>query len=160
MLLTKQREKRKMKKIIDNKNLGHVKIFKSDFKNTEDYESYKTMFNAHVEREGTNDEYIVFHTINLSKALNYKKPSKPKPKKIKTAHKITQLNQWGEFCCDFGIFESKEEAVKQMFKGLSKLYKGFKKEVWLDENSGQYHCEKYDFIIDIVEIEFNKFGEM
>ena len=159
MLLTKQREKRKMKKIIDNKNLGHVKIFKSDFKNTEDYESYKTMFNAHVEREGTNDEYIVFHTINLSKALNYKKPSKPKPKKIKTAHKITQLNQWGEFCCDFGIFESKEEAVKQMFKGLSKLYKGFKKEVWLDENSGKYHCEKYDFIIDIVEIEFNKFGE-
>jgi hypothetical protein len=149
-----------MKKIIDNKNLGHVKIFKSDFKNTEDYESYKTMFNAHVEREGTNDEYIVFHTINLSKALNYKKPSKPKPKKIKTAHKITQLNQWGEFCCDFGIFESKEEAVKQMFKGLSKLYKGFKKEVWLDENSGKYHCEKYDFIIDIVEIEFNKFGEM
>ena len=148
-----------MKKIIDNKNLGHVKIFKSDFKNTEDYESYKTMFNAHVEREGTNDEYIVFHTINLSKALNYKKPSKPKPKKIKTAHKITQLNQWGEFCCDFGIFESKEEAVKQMFKGLSKLYKGFKKEVWLDENSGKYHCEKYDFIIDIVEIEFNKFGE-
>ena len=149
-----------MKKIIDNKNLGHVKIFKSDFKNTEDYESYKTMFNAHVEREDTNDEYIVFHTINLSKALNYKKPSKPKPKKIKTAHKITQLNQWGEFCCDFGIFESKEEAVKQMFKGLSKLYKGFKKEVWLDENSGKYHCEKYDFIIDIVEIEFNKFGEM
>lgn len=149
-----------MKKIIDNKNLGHVKIFKSDFKNTEDYESYKTMFNAHVERKGTNDEYIVFHTINLSKALNYKKPSKPKPKKIKTAHKITQLNQWGEFCCDFGIFESKEEAVKQMFKGLSKLYKGFKKEVWLDENSGKYHCEKYDFIIDIVEIEFNKFGEM
>ena len=149
-----------MKKIIDNKNLGHVKIFKSDFKNTEDYESYKTMLNAHVEREGTNDEYIVFHTINLSKALNYKKPSKPKPKKIKTAHKITQLNQWGEFCCDFGIFESKEEAVKQMFKGLSKLYKGFKKEVWLDENSGKYHCEKYDFIIDIVEIEFNKFGEM
>jgi hypothetical protein len=26
-----------------------------------------------------------------------------------------------------------------MFKGLSKLYKGFKKEVWLDENSGKYH---------------------
>ena len=47
-----------------------------------------------------------------------------------------------------------------MFKGLSKLYKGFKKEVWLDENSGQYHCEKYDFIIDISPIEFNKFGEV
>ena len=122
-----------MRKIINENQIGNVKIFKSDFKNTEDYESYKTMFNAHVEREGTNDEYIVFHTINLSKALNYKKPSKPKPKKIKTAHKITQLNQWGEFCCDFGIFESKEEAVKQMFKGLTKEYKGFKKEVWLDE---------------------------
>ena len=72
-----------MKKVIDNKYLGHVKIFKSDFKNTEDYEAYKTMFNAHVEREDTNDEYVVFYTIDLSKAINYKKPSKPKPKKSK-----------------------------------------------------------------------------
>ena len=149
-----------MKKVIDNKYLGHVKIFKSDFKNTEDYEAYKTMFNAHVEREDTNDEYVVFYTIDLSKAINYKKPSKTKPKKIKTAYRITQLNQWGEFCCNFGDFESKEVAIEEMFKGLSKLYKGFKKEVWLDENSGQDHCEKYDFIIDISPIEFNTFGEV
>ena len=47
-----------------------------------------------------------------------------------------------------------------MFKGLSKLYKGFKKEVWFDENSEQWHCEKYDFIIDISPVEFNKFGEV
>ena len=148
-----------MKKIINENQIGNVKIFRSDFKNTVDYEAYKTMFNAHVYREDTNDEYVVFNTINLSKAINYKKQSKPKPKKIKTAYRITQLNQWGEFCCSFGDFESKEVAIEEMFKGLSKLYKGFKKEVWLDENSGQYHCEKYDFIIDIVEIEFNKFGE-
>ena len=148
-----------MKKIINENQIGNVKIFRSDFKNNEDYEAYKTMFNAHVYREDTNDEYVVFNTINLSKAINYKKPSKPKPKKIKTAYKITQLNQWGEFCCNFGDFESKEVAIEEMFKGLSKLYKGFKKEVWLDKNSGQYHCEKYDFIIDIAEIEFNKFGE-
>ena len=148
-----------MRKIINENQIGNVKIFKSDFKNTEDYEAYKTMFNAHVEREDTNDEYVVFYTIDLSKAVNFKKPSQPKPKKIKTAYRITQLNQWGEFCCNFGDFESKEVAIEEMFKGLSKLYKGFKKEVWLDKNSGQYHCEKYDFIIDIAEIEFNKFGE-
>ena len=148
-----------MKKIINENQIGNVKIFKSDLKNTVDYEAYKKMFNAHVYREGTNDEYVVFYTIDLSKAINYKKPSNPKPKKIKTAYRITQLNQWGEFCCEFGTFESKEVAIEEMFKGLSKLYKGFKKEVWLDENSGQYHCEKYDFIIDIAEIEFNKFGE-
>ena len=148
-----------MRKIINENQIGNVKIFKSDFKNTEDYEAYKTMFNAHVEREDTNDEYVVFYTIDLSKAINYKKPSKPKPKKIKTAYRITQLASSGQYCCDFGDFESKEVAIEEMFKGLSKLYKGFKKEVWLDENSGQYHCEKYDFIIDIVEIEFNKFGE-
>ena len=149
-----------MKKIINENQIGNVKIFRSDFKNNEDYEAYKTMFNAHVYREDTNDEYVVFNTINLSKAINYKKPSKPKPKKIKTAYRITQLNQWGEFCCNFGDFESKEVAIEEMFKGLSKLYKGFKKEVWLDENSGQYHCEKYDFIIDISPIEFNTFGEV
>ena len=149
-----------MKKIINENQIGNVKIFRSDFKNNEDYEAYKTMFNAHVYREDTNDEYVVFNTINLSKAINYKKPSKPKPKKIKTAYKITQLNQWGEFCCNFGDFKSKEVAIEQMFKGLSKLYKGFKKEVWLDENSGQYHCEKYDFIIDISPVDFNTFGEV
>ena len=149
-----------MKKIINENQIGNVKIFRSDFKNNEDYEAYKTMFNAHVYREDTNDEYVVFNTINLSKAINYKKPSKPKPKKIKTAYKITQLNQWGEFCCNFGDFESKEVAIEEMFKGLSKLYKGFKKEVWLDENSGQYHCEKYDFIIDISPVDFNTFGEV
>ena len=149
-----------MKKVIDNKHLGHVKIFKSDFKNIEDYETYKAMFNAHVEREDTNDEYIVFYTIDLSKAVNFKKPSKPKPKKIKTAYRITQLASSGQYCCNFGDFESKEVAIEEMFKGLSKLYKGFKKEVWLDENSGQYHCEKYDFIIDISPVDFNTFGEV
>ena len=149
-----------MKKIINENQIGNVKIFRSDFKNNEDYEAYKTMFNAHVYREDTNDEYVVFNTINLSKAINYKKPSKPKPKKIKTAYRITQLNQWGEFCCNFGDFKSKEVAIEEMFKGLSKLYKGFKKEVWLDENSGQYHCEKYDFIIDISPVDFNTFGEV
>ena len=148
-----------MKKIINENQIGNVKIFKSDLKNTVDYEAYKKMFNAHVYREGTNDEYVVFNTINLSKAINYKKPSQPKPKKIKTAYRITQLASSGQYCCNFGDFESKEVAIEEMFKGLSKLYKGFKKEVWLDENSGQYHCEKYDFIIDIAEIEFNKFGE-
>lgn len=148
-----------MKKIINENQIGNVKLFKSDFKNTEDFEAYKTMFNAHVYREGTFDEYVVFNTINLKNTSNYKS-GKPKPRKIKTAYKVTQLTQWGEFCCDFGIFESKEEAIKQMYKGLSKLYKGFKKEVWLDENSGQWHCEKYDFIINISQIEFNSFGEM
>lgn len=149
-----------MKKIINENQIGNVKLFKSDFKNTEDFEAYKTMFNAHVYREGTADEYVVFNTIDLTKVTNYKAPKKSKPRKIKSAYKVTQLNQWGEFCCDFGIFESKEEAIKQMYKGLSKLYKGFKKEVWLDENSGQWHCEKYDFIINISQIEFNSFGEM
>lgn len=149
-----------MKKIINENQIGNVKLFKSDFKNTEDFEAYKTMFNAHVYREGTLDEYVVFNTINLKNTSNYKAPKKAKPKRIKTAYKVTQLNQWGEYCCDFGIFESKEEAIKQMYKGLSKLYKGFKKEVWLDENSGQWHCDKYDFIINISPIGFNSFGEM
>lgn len=149
-----------MKKIINENQIGNVKIFKSDFKNTEDYEAYKTMFNAHVYREDTVDEYVVFNTINLTKATNYKKPSKLKPKKIKTAYRITQLASSGQYCCNFGTFESKEEAIKQMFIGLSKLYKGFKKEVWFDENSEQWHCEKYDFIIDISPVEFNKFGEV
>lgn len=149
-----------MKKSIENKYLGHIKIFKNDFKNTEDYKSYKKMFNAHIEREDTNDEYIVFHTINLSKAISIKPQSNPKSKKIKSAYKITQLNQYGEFCCDFGIFESKEIAIEQMLKGLSKLYKGFEKDVWLNTNTGQWHSDKHNFIINISKVEFNTFGEM
>ena len=145
-----------MKKIIDNKLIGNVKIYKNEMKSSQDYEAYKNMFNSKVFNEGNEDEYVLFNTINYSKTSTYKTPIKPK--KINTIWKVTQLNQWGEFCCDLGFFESKEKAIKQMFKGLSIDYRGFKKEVHFDGK--QWHCERYDFIIDISEINFNVYGEV
>ena len=74
------KERNKMNKIINENKIGNVKIFKDDFRNVDDFESYKTMFNSHVNREGTADEYISFNTINLSDLKECKKLA---PKKMK-----------------------------------------------------------------------------
>lgn len=145
-----------MKKVIENKYIGNVKIYKNEMKNPQDFEAYGMMFNSKIYNKGTENEYVLFNTINYEKTTTYKKPSKPK--KLESIWKVTQLNQWGEFCCDLGFFESKDIAIKQMFKGLSVDYKGFKKEVMFDGK--QWHCERYDFIIDISEINFNVYGEV
>ena len=55
--------------VINEKDVGYVKIFKDELKNVEDFAKYKNLFNAKVEREGTNDEYVVFNTFKLSKAV-------------------------------------------------------------------------------------------
>ncbi len=58
--------------VINEKNVGYVKIFKDEVKNFEDYRGYKNLPNAVVEREGTADEYVVFKTFDLSKAVHKK----------------------------------------------------------------------------------------
>jgi len=56
------------KLIIKEKDAGYIKIFKDEMRNLEDFEEYKKLPNAIVEREGTADEYVVFNTFKLSKA--------------------------------------------------------------------------------------------
>ena len=57
------------KLIINEKDAGYIKIFKDELKNLEDFEEYKKLPNAIVEREGTADEYVVFNTFKLAKAI-------------------------------------------------------------------------------------------
>ena len=74
-------------KIINENKIGNVKIFKDDFKNVDDFESYKNMFNSHINREGTADEYVSFNTINLSNMKDY---NKTKSSQIKKVYKISK----------------------------------------------------------------------
>lgn len=143
-----------MNYIINSSNTYNVKIMKSEFENLEDYEEYKKMPNASINRAGTADEYVSFNTFSKQK-----KYSKPRVKKIKTIFKLRQLNSQGGVCCDFGFFETREMAIKAMFKGIEKLYKGFKKNYHFDGHN-QWHYSEKDFIMDIQEIEFNTFGEI
>lgn len=55
--------------IIREEDTGYIKIFKDEFKNLKDFEAYKKLPNAIVEREGTVDEYVVFNTFKLAKAI-------------------------------------------------------------------------------------------
>ena len=45
---------------IDIKDISYIKMFKGD----ELYDDYRNMPNANVIDEGTDDEYIIFYTIN------------------------------------------------------------------------------------------------
>ena len=94
-----------MNKIINENKIGNVKIFKDDFRNVDDFESYKTMFNSHVNREGTSDEFVSFNTIKLQDLTD------PKPSKQKKIHKVYQISQYsshGSHCCDFGLFDDRD----------------------------------------------------
>lgn len=155
--MLKINERHTMKKVvIEEKYLNRVQISKDEISN---YDEVKNLPNANIYREGTADEYVVFNTIDLTKVTNYKAPKKSKSKKINSIFKVKQLNSQGGFCCNLGFFESREIAIEKTFKGLSKDYKGFRKEVWFD-GKNQWHCDKYEFIIDISEIEFNTYGEV
>ena len=151
------KERNKMNKIINENKIGNVKIFKDDFRNVDDFESYKTMFNSHVNREGTADEYISFNTINLSDLKECKKTKSPQIKKV---YIISQYSTHGSHCCDFGIFTDKEKAIQIMLKEVNKLYPGFRNKHWYDSNSDTWHYDEKDFFIKINAIKLNVFGEL
>ncbi|MCT7563301.1 hypothetical protein N5U23_04645 [Aliarcobacter butzleri] len=146
-----------MYKIINRNKIGNVKIFKDELKNVDDFESYKNMFNSHINREGTADEYVSFNTINLSNMKDYKETKSPQ---IKEVYKISQYNLQGGHCCDFGLFSDKEKAIQIMLKKVNKLYPGFKKKHWYDNNSEVWHYDEKDFFIRIDPIKLNVFEEL
>jgi len=77
---------------------------------------------------------------------------------MKEIYRVSQLSSQGEFIYDFGFFDSKEKAYNELRKGFKDLYKDidFDKDVCFD-NRSQYVCNKYEFIIDISAIDFNRF---
>lgn len=76
-----------------------------------------------------------------------------------TIWKVSQLSIHGEHLCDFGFFESEELAIKSFMEGFEKIYKGFIKDVY-SYGRNQWGSDKYDFLIDLKEIDLNRFEEL
>ncbi|MDD3054825.1 MAG: hypothetical protein PHE16_02990 [Aliarcobacter sp.] len=137
--------------LIDTKNVGYVKIFKDELKNSQTFEDYKNLTNATVEREGTNDEFLVFRTFKNPQNFST------------TYYKISQYNKYfNEHCSDFGTFDDFDAAVEAMKIGFEELYTGFADEVY-ENGSNQWITDKYNFGVMIEEMQFettNTFGEV
>lgn len=141
-----------MKKLIINtKNVGYVKIFKDEVKNSQVFEDYKNLTNAIVEREGTNDEFVTFKTFRNPQDFST------------TYYKISQYNKYfNDHCADFGTFDDFDAAVEAMKIGFEELYPGFTDDVY-ENGSNQWITDIFDFGVMIEEIQFevtNTFGEV
>lgn len=130
--------------VINEKNVGYVKIFKDEVKNFEDYRGYKNLPNAVVEREGTADEYVVFKTFDLSKAVH------------KKSYLLQERNSWYETASavNLGVFSSIENALKAAKKEYGELRQ--------DGSRFNYEPIKNpnDVTIYIIEFETDEFGEV
>jgi len=131
--------------VINEKDVGYVKIFKDELKNVEDFANYKNCFNAKVEREGTADEYVVFNTFKLSKAIINKK-----------SYLLQERNSWYETASaiNLGVFSSIENALKAAKKEYGELRQ--------DGSRFNYEPIKNpnDVTIFIIEFETDEFGEV
>lgn len=135
--------------LINTKNVGYVKIYKFELKNLQDFEHYKNLTNAIVEREGTNDEFVTFKTFRNPQSFST------------TYYKISQYNKYfNEHCADFGTFDDFDAAVEAMQFGFEELYPGFTEDVY-ENGSNQWITDKFDFGVMIEEFEItNTFGEV
>lgn len=78
---------------------------------------------------------------------------------MEIVYEIKQFDQWvSKELCSFGVFTDKEIAIQEMLKGLADLYPEIHKD--LHKNGDQWTTDKYEFVIQIQEIELNKFGEL
>lgn len=138
------------KLIIDASNVGNVKIFKNEIKNSQVFKDYKNLSNATVEREDTNDEFVVFRTFR--NAQNFST----------SYYKISQYDKWfNEFCADFGTFNELEDAIEAMKNGFEEMYPGFIDDVY-ENGTNQWISDKFEFGVMIEECSFeinNTFGE-
>lgn len=60
---------------------------------------------------------------------------------------------------DFGMFFNRDKAVEAMMNGFEELYPGFKDDVY-ENGYNQWMTDKFDFAVNITEVEMNKFGEL
>ena len=60
---------------------------------------------------------------------------------------VTQTDLWGNVCCRFGAFTTKEKAVKAMNKKLKASYKNIKNHLEYDEYQDVYVSNHYEFRI-------------
>ena len=137
--------------LIDSNNVGYVKIFKNELKNSQTFEDYKELTNVTVEREGTNDEFVVFKTFRNPQNFT------------STYYKISQYDKYfNEHCADFGTFSDYEVAIEAMINGFDDLYPGFTQDFYKNGDN-QWISDRFDFGVMIEEIQFeitNTFGEV
>ena len=98
--------------VINEKDVGYVKIYKDEVKYFGDYRDFKNLPNAIVEREGTADEYVVFKTFDSSKAAHRK------------SYLLQERNSWYETASaiNLGVFSSIENALKAAKKILDEEF--------------------------------------
>ncbi len=78
---------------------------------------------------------------------------------LEIVYEIKQFDIWASReLCSFGVFTDKEVAIKKMYKGLEHSYPGIGNELRRDND--QWRSDTHEFIIQIQEIELNKFGEL
>ena len=137
--------------LIDSNNVGYVKIFKNELKNSQTFEDYKELTNVTVEREGTNDEFVVFKTFRNPQNFT------------STYYKISQYDKYfNEHCADFGTFSDYEVALEAMINGFDDLYPGFTQDFYKNGDN-QWISDRFYFGVMIEEIQFeitNTFGEV
>lgn len=136
--------------LIDTNNVEYVKIFKNELKSSQVFEDYKNLSNATVEREGTNDEFVVFKTFKNPQNFS------------STYYRISQYDKsFNEHCANFGTFDVFDAAVEAMQIGFEELYPGFTDDVY-ENGSNQWITDRFDFGVMIEEIQLeitNTFGE-
>jgi len=130
--------------VINEKDVGYVKIYKDEVKYFGDYRDFKNLPNAIVEREGTADEYVVFKTFDSSKAAHRK------------SYLLQERNSWYETASaiNLGVFSSIENALKAAKKEYGELRQ--------DGSPFNYVPIKNpnDVTIFIIEFETDEFGEV
>jgi len=77
---------------------------------------------------------------------------------MKEIYRVSQLSNHGEFICDFGFFESEQKAYNELRDNFKDLYEDidFIKDCsYSNKDDGEFHFNKYDFIIVIRSIDLN-----
>jgi hypothetical protein len=130
--------------IINENDVGYVKIFKDEVKDFADFRDYKNLPNAVVEREGTADEYVVFKTFDLSKAKT-------------TVWLLEQYDIW--FSSDsrriHGVFSSREKALEAVGYGTD----GWNRDYY-ENGTNQWKSDALECGIMVSEVELDEFGEV
>lgn len=134
-----------MENVIVNENdIGYVKIYKDEISDFNNYEEYKNLPNAIIEREATNDEFVTFKTFNHSKAKT-------------TVWLLEQYDMWFSSSSRviFGVYSSREAALKTIGHDTDTW-----KQNYYDNGTNQWKSDILECGIMVREINLDEFEEI
>ena len=102
--------------------------------------------------EETKSEYLTFY--KTKRELDTLKENQ-------TLFIIQQFNMYfNSKYADFGVFTDRDKAIEAMMNGFEELCPGFKEDVY-ENGTNQWVTDKFDFAVNLAEIEINNsFKEM